>query len=180
VLPSTYGQRLPPWFPFQRAYWRGGQQAPPGGPPQAPDAARTDERALAGAAAGRSQRRQGAGDVAVQTVRLRKEFAATGGGAKVAVAGVDLSMRRGRVTALLGHNGAGKTTTIHMLTGGAQPAAAGRWLLPCCCRAWAGWAKELGKQRGKQWGWAMVATCLHCCSVHVPPCAAAPQARLPR
>ena len=35
----------------------------------------------------------------------------------VAVHGLDLEMRRGQITALLGSNGAGKTTTISMLTG---------------------------------------------------------------
>eukprot|EP00752_Nemacystus_decipiens_P003898 g3578.t3 len=43
---------------------------------------------------------------------LRKEF-----GSKVAVAGLDLRLRVGDITCLLGHNGAGKSTTISMLTG---------------------------------------------------------------
>lgn len=38
-----------------------------------------------------------------------------------AVAGVDLSIRRGEVVALLGPNGAGKTTTLDMLLGLTQP-----------------------------------------------------------
>ena len=36
---------------------------------------------------------------------------------KVAVAGTNLTMYKGQITALLGHNGAGKTTTMSMLTG---------------------------------------------------------------
>ena len=36
---------------------------------------------------------------------------------KVAVAGTDLDVNEGQITALLGHNGAGKTTTMNMLTG---------------------------------------------------------------
>eukprot|EP00903_Cladosiphon_okamuranus_P005738 g5694.t1 len=47
-----------------------------------------------------------------QTRGLRKEF-----GTKVAVAGLDLRLRVGDITCLLGHNGAGKSTTISMLTG---------------------------------------------------------------
>jgi ABC-2 type transport system ATP-binding protein len=43
---------------------------------------------------------------------LRKDY-----GHVVAVAGIDFSLRRGSVTALLGGNGAGKTTTIAMLMG---------------------------------------------------------------
>lgn len=41
----------------------------------------------------------------------------------VAVAGLDLEMRGGEITALLGANGAGKTTTISMLTGLVEPDA---------------------------------------------------------
>jgi len=42
-------------------------------------------------------------------------------GRKVAVAGLDLSVRPGEVFALLGPNGAGKTTTIKMLVGLLRP-----------------------------------------------------------
>ena len=40
-----------------------------------------------------------------------------------AVDGLDLSVHRGEIFALLGHNGAGKTTTISMLTGMAEPSS---------------------------------------------------------
>ncbi|MFL5417217.1 MAG: ATP-binding cassette domain-containing protein, partial [Myxococcales bacterium] len=43
---------------------------------------------------------------------LRKSFAEF-----VAVAGVDLSLPEGGITALIGPNGAGKTTFINLLTG---------------------------------------------------------------
>ncbi len=49
-----------------------------------------------------------------------KRFRSTAG-VKTAVAGLDLTMYEGQVTALLGHNGAGKTTTIAMLTGTLLP-----------------------------------------------------------
>ncbi len=42
-------------------------------------------------------------------------------GSKVAVAGLDLEIRRGELFALLGPNGAGKTTTIKMVVGLLRP-----------------------------------------------------------
>ncbi len=42
-------------------------------------------------------------------------------GAKLAVAGVDLSIERGELFAMLGQNGAGKTTSIKMMVGLLQP-----------------------------------------------------------
>ena len=49
--------------------------------------------------------------LAIETHGLRKAFGST-----VAVAGIDLAVRRGCVYGLLGPNGAGKTTTIRLLT----------------------------------------------------------------
>jgi ABC-2 type transport system ATP-binding protein len=49
---------------------------------------------------------------AIQVSRLRKCF-----GPVVAVDGVDFTVARGSITALLGGNGAGKTTTLSMLLG---------------------------------------------------------------
>ncbi|GFR40553.1 hypothetical protein Agub_g1128 [Astrephomene gubernaculifera] len=61
---------------------------------------------------------------AVEVRGLVKTYrSASGGPPKVAVAGLDLRIESGRITALLGHNGAGKTTTIHVLTGMLQPTA---------------------------------------------------------
>jgi ATP-binding cassette subfamily A (ABC1) protein 3 len=58
---------------------------------------------------------------------LRKVFPSSHGGSgredKVAVAGLDLTLYNGQITALLGHNGAGKTTVISMLTGLIPPSA---------------------------------------------------------
>ena len=42
-------------------------------------------------------------------------------GKRVAVDGVDLTLRRGEVVGLLGPNGAGKSTTLLALTGAVQP-----------------------------------------------------------
>src|SRR5712671_6814021 len=50
-------------------------------------------------------------DIILETRGLRKEFKGF-----VAVSGVDLKVRRGRIHALIGPNGAGKTTCFNLLT----------------------------------------------------------------
>jgi len=52
-----------------------------------------------------------AGDVILETEGLAKEFAGF-----IAVAGVDLRVKRGTIHALIGPNGAGKTTCFNLLT----------------------------------------------------------------
>ena len=59
----------------------------------------------------------------LQAEQLTKRF-----GALTALEGVDLTLRRGEVLALLGDNGAGKSTLIKILAG-AHPATAGRVLI---------------------------------------------------
>src|SRR5687767_288050 len=55
---------------------------------------------------------------AIEVVGLRKEY-----GDRVALAGVDLVVRRGEVVAILGPNGAGKTTLVETLEGYRAPTA---------------------------------------------------------
>jgi ABC-2 type transport system ATP-binding protein len=57
-------------------------------------------------------------DLAIETQRLRRRF-----GDKLAVAGLDLAVRRGEVFGFLGPNGAGKTTSLKMLLGLLTPTA---------------------------------------------------------
>ncbi len=56
--------------------------------------------------------------ITIETRALTKRFGET-----VAVAGLDLEVRRGEVYGLLGPNGAGKTTTLRMLLGLVRPTA---------------------------------------------------------
>jgi ABC-2 type transport system ATP-binding protein len=51
-------------------------------------------------------------EIAIRVRGLKKAYGAT-----VAVAGVDLDVKRGEIFALLGPNGAGKTTTVEILEG---------------------------------------------------------------
>ena len=52
------------------------------------------------------------GDSAIQVIDLRMRY-----GDKDVLHGVDLTVRRGEILALLGPNGSGKTTTIEILEG---------------------------------------------------------------
>src|SRR5579871_4505484 len=54
---------------------------------------------------------------------VRKRFGAT-----VALDGVDLSVQRGEVLALVGENGAGKSTQMKVLSGAHQPDEGRMWL----------------------------------------------------
>ena len=140
VVPTEFGLQRKPWFLLTPAYWRGGNGGgpprrtrvrvaggalldPPGhgsrsdgdddGTPRVSDG--DDDSTKAAAAVVVEPLAELAPEEAghgVRTYRLRKVFPRG-----VAVQGLDLDMRRGAITALLGANGAGKTTTISMLTG---------------------------------------------------------------
>jgi ABC-2 type transport system ATP-binding protein len=69
---------------------------------------------------------------------LRKAF-----GGKVAVDGLDLTVRQGELYALLGPNGAGKTTTLRMVTGLLKPDAGDIRILGVDARADPRAAKKL-------------------------------------
>lgn len=60
---------------------------------------------------------------AVITARGLQRRYGTGKDAHVAVAGIDLTVHRGELFALLGTNGAGKTSTLEVLEGLARPSA---------------------------------------------------------
>ncbi|RMI42366.1 ABC transporter ATP-binding protein [Streptomyces triticirhizae] len=61
-------------------------------------------------------------ETAIEVQGLRRRYAGRGaGGAYEAVRGLDFTVRRGEVFALLGTNGAGKTSTVELLEGLAEP-----------------------------------------------------------
>jgi ABC-type multidrug transport system ATPase subunit len=105
VLPSDYGLQQRPWFLCSPSYWFGKKNEP------------LALRALIADDANRPlavepmDEPMGARGVVVQG--LRKVWPPR----RVAVESLDMEMRSGQITSLLGANGAGKTTTISMLTG---------------------------------------------------------------
>jgi ABC-type glutathione transport system ATPase component len=106
VLPSSFGYRMPWWQPLVPPRWRGAWRKAP----SAPQNDDLDGPLLPVA---------GVDGMAVCVRKLRKVFPATGVGhlPVVALADLDLDLRDGVITALLGQNGAGKTTLINVLTG---------------------------------------------------------------
>jgi ABC-type sugar transport system ATPase subunit len=58
------------------------------------------------------------GEIVLEAVKLRKQF-----GRIVAVDDVDLQIRAGEITAIVGDNGAGKSTLVKMLCGAVRPDA---------------------------------------------------------
>lgn len=125
VIKTETGVNLPWYFPFSPAFWKG----------HASSKALSDEAEALLREEDERRRRslhenanieeldpaletQLKNGQAMEVKGLRKHFED-----KVAVDGLDLSMFKGQIFALLGHNGAGKTTTISMLTGMIAPTA---------------------------------------------------------
>ncbi len=75
--------------------------------------------------------RQDSNSLAVQTFKLTKHF-----NGLVAVAGIDLEIKKGELFSLLGPNGAGKTTTVNMLC--------------CLLKPTSGTAQVMGYDLGKE------------------------------
>ncbi|RLN65884.1 hypothetical protein BBJ29_006636 [Phytophthora kernoviae] len=158
VLPQQYGVRKPWYFLFTKSYWiskfgsvkddgptSGDVEVTPALSPQAGGAytqlidgdnsIKEHKSVIENAyvepvsAALAIQERNG---TCLQIRRLRKVFPLEEDGEeRVAVAGLDLAMYSGQITALLGHNGAGKTTIISMLTGLIPPTSGGATLHGC-------------------------------------------------
>jgi ABC-2 type transport system ATP-binding protein len=66
-------------------------------------------------------------EAVIRTVALTKTFQGRAGEVR-AVAGLDLSVRKGEIFGLLGPNGAGKTTTVGMLTTRVIPTSGEAWV----------------------------------------------------
>ena len=80
-----------------------------------------------------------AGAPAIETHGLRKRY-----GAKLAVADLSLSVRRGEVFGFLGPNGAGKTTTIRLLLGLIAPSAGRAQVLGFETTTGSAWRQDVG------------------------------------
>ena len=114
VVPSEFGLQRPPYFLCLPSYWSGKGRAAADADADQISREMSIEPLEAGGAPLALEEDEPVGDAGVVTHRLRKVF---GSATKPSVVGLDLQMRRGQITALLGANGAGKTTTIAMLTG---------------------------------------------------------------
>ena len=129
VVPSEYGLHRPPHFLCSPAYWRG-EDAPSSEPGLLPSMLEDASASASGVSPLDAQAALLAHEpeaplvgMGVRTAGLRKAYGST-----VAVAGLDVQMRPGRITALLGANGAGKSTTISMLTGPVPPTSGDAWV----------------------------------------------------
>ncbi|KAK3103896.1 hypothetical protein FSP39_022745 [Pinctada imbricata] len=109
VFPGDFGVPQPFYFPFTKTYWCGAEDPKDFDPALRPKTSpEFFEREPEGLKAG------------IEVRNLRKVFG-RGEKKKIAVAGTNVTMYKGQITALLGHNGAGKTTTMSMLTGFLPP-----------------------------------------------------------
>jgi len=117
VVPSKYGQTLPPWFIFQKSFWfpnseyfrHHAQDA------EGVNAEIENVPFLEAKEYEKVDKKQ---KVAIQIRNLKKVFSMGFNAAPfVAVNGISLDIFEDEIFCLLGHNGAGKTTTISMLSG---------------------------------------------------------------
>lgn len=100
VIPPDYGQALPWYFPFTKAYWCPGRLTAPTTTAETEEIAADDGTPFEPVSD--NLKKQSAEGRNIEIHGLRKTF-----GEKCAVDGLNLSIYSGQVTALLGHNGAG-------------------------------------------------------------------------
>jgi len=100
VIPPDYGQALPLWFPFQPSFWCLSREQSPNSAGGEAHAVAEEEEGIPIEPVGESLHQQTLDGENVQIRGLRKTF-----GDKVAVKGLNLTMYRDQITALLGHNG---------------------------------------------------------------------------
>ena len=121
VWPSEFGTHEPFYFVFNPHYWMKvfgiSKRAS-----YSPISTETSPEAVNVEVVSENLMAQFGDKTCIDIKNLYKEFP-TPQGPKVAVAGLNLAMFQGQITALLGHNGAGKTTTMSMLTGLISPDA---------------------------------------------------------
>jgi ATP-binding cassette subfamily A (ABC1) protein 3 len=128
VVPQEFGVPEKWYFPVTPAYWRRLLGRPLPSHSSRSKVANDIDMAPTSACSqsepvGEDLRLQEREARAVIIAGLCKEYKARGGGVKIAVNNLRLTLYEGQVTCLLGHNGAGKSTLMSMLTGMTAPSS---------------------------------------------------------
>ncbi|XP_072383028.1 cholesterol transporter ABCA5-like [Diabrotica undecimpunctata] len=110
VIPSAYGVKRSPFFFLMPSFWVSKHNQMP--PNQLNPESSADVEPVP---------RQMQDQEAIRIMNLNKSFRNCRKPTVTALDGINLSIYKGQITAILGHNGAGKTTLFNILTGLSSP-----------------------------------------------------------
>ncbi|XP_050501513.1 cholesterol transporter ABCA5-like isoform X2 [Diabrotica virgifera virgifera] len=110
VIPSSYGVKRSPIFFLMPSYWRSSHNQIP------PNQLNTESSVDVEPVPREMQDKE-----AIRIINLNKSFTQCRKPTVTALDGINLSIYKGQITAILGHNGAGKTTLFNILTGLSSP-----------------------------------------------------------